>query len=48
MFKDVPTPTIGALRTKQKMRELNGGRDRREADLAADAERLIGSENVRR
>lgn len=36
----IPAPTIGALRHKQKLRGLDGGRDRWEAAIAADEVRL--------
>lgn len=38
---DVPAPTIGALRQKEKLRSFNGGRERWEAAIAADVARLI-------
>ena len=36
----VPAPTIGALRQKQKLRQVSGGRDRWEAAITADVSRL--------
>lgn len=38
---DVPAPTIGALRQKEKLRGFNGGRDWWEAAIAADHKRLL-------
>ena len=39
----VPAPTIGALRVKQKLRKVSGGRDRWEAAIADDVAQLEGA-----
>lgn len=43
----VPAPTLGALRAKQKLRQVDGGRDRWETEIAADVEALAARSCVR-